>query len=58
MYTQYSCLIVGVFVLSLTEQKAVENLSMSSKTNNGLPCFRHGALQLVIHTMDPLGEGE
>ncbi|XP_020620019.1 sodium/potassium/calcium exchanger 2-like isoform X3 [Orbicella faveolata] len=38
-------------------EKAVENLCTSSKQNNGLPCFRHGALQLVIHTMDPLGEG-
>ena len=39
-------------------QKAVENLCTSSKQNNDLPCFRHGALQLVIHTMDPLGEGK
>lgn len=37
-------------------EKAVENLCTTSKTNSGLPCFRHGALQLVIHTMDPLGE--
>ncbi|KAL9986257.1 hypothetical protein ACROYT_G000369 [Oculina patagonica] len=37
-------------------EKAVESLCDSSKQNNGLPHFRHGALQLVIHTMDPLGE--
>lgn len=37
-------------------EKAVENLCTSSKQNNGLPCFRYGALQLVIHTIDPLGE--
>lgn len=37
-------------------EKAVESLCTSSKQNSGHPCFRHGALQLVIHTMDPLGE--
>lgn len=37
-------------------EKAVESLCTSSKANNGLPCFRHGVLQLVIHSMDPLGE--
>ncbi|KAJ7384499.1 hypothetical protein OS493_021128 [Desmophyllum pertusum] len=31
-------------------ERAVENLCTPSKQNNGLPCFRHGALQLVIHT--------
>lgn len=37
-------------------EKAVENLCTTSKESNGLPCFRYGALQLVIHTIDPLGE--
>lgn len=37
-------------------EKAVEMLSKAPKTNNGLPCFRYGALQLVIQTIDPLGE--
>ena len=35
----------------------MENLCTTSKESNGLPCFRYGALQLVIHTIDPLGEG-
>lgn len=37
-------------------EKAVESLCTTSKESNSLPCFRHGALQLVIHTIDPLGE--
>lgn len=37
-------------------EKAVEKLSRSSKTTTGLPCFRYGVLQLVIQTIDPLGD--
>lgn len=45
-------------IIFLSGQKAVEMLSKAPKTNNGLPCFRYGALQLVIQTIDPLGEGK